>query len=112
MLPESLHVRTQVPRGVFFETGVGTTPPAAALVEQYDPVVVRIEETSRASVTASARAAVDKERGLPVGIAAFLKIDLVLSGHPEVTVVERLYFRIEIATWFLRCRCRHLSGTV
>ena len=67
---------------------------ASALVEQDDTVGLRVEEAAVDGAGGGARAAVDEDRGLAVGLARFLEVDLVEAGI-EVFRAVRFDLRVE-----------------
>jgi hypothetical protein len=90
VLPQPLDVGDQVPGRVVDQTGVRPALAAAALIEQHDPVALRIEEPAHLRVGAPARAAVQEHGGLAVGIAALLEVDLVQLRDAEKAGPVRL----------------------
>jgi hypothetical protein len=73
VLPQPLHVGEQVLGGVVAHVGGGIAgmrraAPASALVEQDDPVAIRIEVLASARLASPAGAAVHEQGGLPSGL--------------------------------------------
>ena len=92
VLTESLHVCEQVLGGVRAHVGVRiacvrSAAPGAALVEEHDAIAVLVERPAGASFQTGAGPAVNDRRGLAVGIAAGLPIDVVAVAHVEHPVV-------------------------
>ncbi len=88
-------VGDQVPGGVFFDASVRPTATGAALIEQDDPVVARVEKSSLIGFGAAAGAAVDKQDGLAVRIAALLEVHLMDGRHTQKSGAVRLVQREE-----------------
>ncbi len=77
MLTKLLYVIDQIPGGIFLDAGVRTTAPGTALIEQHDPIVFGIEESSLIGLGTAAGTAVNEEHRLTLRIAALLVIQLV-----------------------------------
>jgi hypothetical protein len=95
---QPLHVGDQVPGRILFETRVRPAAAAATLVKKNDAIACGIEEPARACVAAGARSAVQENRGLARGIAAFLPVDLVAVADGQKPVAARFDGRIESAS--------------
>ncbi len=92
---ESLDVRDQVRRRVARQVDVGPArvrgaPAAVPLVEQDDPVRLRIEQPRLPRRAARARPAVQHDCGLAKRIPACLPVHEVAVAHVEQAVLERL----------------------
>jgi hypothetical protein len=74
----------------------GSAAAAAALIQQDDAVVGRIEESSLVGVTAATGAAVQENYSLPGRIAALFVIYMVYFGSLEPSALVGLKFRIQI----------------
>ena len=103
MLAQALDVGDQIPGGVVGEVGMRRGAPAAALVEQDDPVLFRVVELAHLRAAAAARAAMQQDHGLSVRIAALLVIQRVAVVDGELADVVWLDGGIEVA---------HVSGSV
>jgi hypothetical protein len=95
VLAQQLHVGDQVVRGVGGQVGgrvarVRAAAAAVALVEQDDPVALRVERAPLAVAAPRAGAAVHDERGLAFRVAADLPVDEVAVADVEQAVVVRL----------------------
>jgi hypothetical protein len=84
-----------MPGRVLLQAGMGTATSTAALIEQHDAVLIRIEEPPGPGIAPRAGATVYEHYWLAVRISAFLEIDLVPRGYLDIPVIERLYLRIE-----------------
>src|SRR2546426_5497950 len=73
---------------------VRNTSAASTLVEQHDPVRGRIEKSAHARRASRARAAVEEQCRLPLGVATNLPIDEVAVADVEHALVERLDRRV------------------
>ena len=78
-----LDVVDQVPRRVVDERRVRGALAASALVEDDDPVRVRVEEAAMVRFRPEARASVKEDHRPPVCVAALFEIELVHVGHTE-----------------------------
>ena len=76
---------------------MGPAAPAAALIEQDDPVSRGIEKTPRPRVAACAGTAVQEDRRLAARIAALFPVNLVAVTDGQVTLAMRFDGRIESA---------------
>jgi hypothetical protein len=94
VLPEALHVGAQVPGGVVLEPRVRLAAAAATLIEQNDPVNIRIEEPAGAFVAPGARATMDEDNRLAVRVTAFLVENPVGLGYREDSIIEGLNLRV------------------
>jgi hypothetical protein len=97
---QPLHVGEQVLGGVVAHVGGGIAgmrraAPASALVEQDDPVAIRIEVLASARLASPAGAAVHEQGGFAVGVAAGLPVHAVAVTHVEHPVVVRVDRRVQ-----------------
>ena len=74
---------------------VRRAPPAAALVEEHDPVGGRVEVAPPAGGAAGAGAAVQHDRRLPGRAPADLPVEAVAVAGPEHAALVRLDLRVE-----------------
>src|SRR5690606_9149324 len=100
VLAQPLDVCDEVPRRVRGEIRLGIArvreaAPAAALVEQHDPVSRRIKESPMLGVYTPAGPAVQEHDGLAVGTAALLPEDLLSVPHWEPPEGVRLDRRVQ-----------------
>ena len=58
-------------------------PPTPALVEEHDPVAVRIEVAAIPGAATRTRAAMNDQRRLAAGITACLPVDVVAVAYVE-----------------------------
>ncbi len=70
--------------------------PAAALIEQDDPVMLRVEEPAMKGLTSGTRTAVQEHDGCAFGIAAFLDPKGVQVRHLELELKVRFDLRIQL----------------
>ena len=86
MLSQLFHVSEQMRSGVALKarlkgTGVWPAPPAVALIEEYEAVGAGIKQPAVPGSTSRARAAVQDDGWLAMGIATGLPIDEVAVIH-------------------------------
>jgi hypothetical protein len=93
--PQDFDIVDQVPGRIVIETCVRRAPAAAALIEQHDPVDIRIEEPPHIGVATAAGTAVEEYHRLAVRIAAFLVIHAMAVADIEHAGAIRLDRRIE-----------------
>ena len=79
VLAHALQVGNQVPGRVLLNASVGRALPAAALVDQDDPVPARIKEAPVLRAGAAARTTMQKHHGFACGVARLLPIDVMQS---------------------------------
>ena len=101
VLAQLLHVRDQVRGGVDRQAGVRVAgvrraAPAAALVEQHDPVALRVEAAAHVRHGALAGAAVQEHGGLAAGVAGGFPVDEVPVADVQHPLVVRLDRRIQL----------------
>ena len=72
-------------------------PAAAALVEQHDAVLRRVEQPTLGRARAAARAAVQEHDGLAVGVARGLPVHLLAVADVEHAGVVRFDLGVEVA---------------
>src|SRR5262245_28592047 len=101
VLAQELHVCQQMLGRVDAHVGcriacVRSASPAAALVEQHDPIAGGVERSARAPFAARAGPTVDDEPRLALRIAARLPVEGVAVAHVEDAVVVRLGWRIRL----------------
>ena len=77
--------------------------PTPALVEEHDPVTLRIEVAATSDTAAGTRAAMNNQCRLAIGITARLPIDVVAVAYVEQTVRERLGGWIPLHTYEVTC---------
>jgi hypothetical protein len=87
---DPLHVLDEVPRRVVGEVRVRRRAPAAALVEQHDAVLGRVEELPVPGLDAAARAAVHEDDRLALRVAALLDVQLVHRRHLQAVRAKGL----------------------
>src|ERR1700744_2498015 len=104
---QTLDIGDQVPGRILDEAGTRTAASAAALIEHHDAIVVRVEKLPRAFVGSRAGTAVQENRRLAGGIAAFLIINLVYVRDAQVAVTIGLERRGQFAA---RCTSRTGAG--
>ena len=92
---QALDVGDQVPGGVVVEAGMRTRAAAAALVEQQHAILVWIEQPAMLGRAAGARAAMQEDRRLALGVAADFPIDLVAIAGVEMAGVIGLDLWVE-----------------
>src|SRR5690606_12417958 len=100
VLAEQLDVGHEMPGGVEPHVDVGVagvrcTATASALVEEDDPVHLRIEELPVPCRGAAAGPAVQELDGLAVGVSAMLPVDAVSIAVEQVARLVRLDRRIQ-----------------
>jgi hypothetical protein len=66
-----------------------SAPPTPALVEEHDPVTLRIEIAATSDTAARTRAAMNDQCRLAMGITARLPIDAIAVAYIKQTVRER-----------------------
>jgi hypothetical protein len=98
VLAQPFHVGDQVPGRVLLETRMRPAAAAAALVEEDDAIACGIEKPPRTRIAAGAWAAVQENRRLARGIAAFFPVDLVAVADGQMPVAARLDGWIESAS--------------
>src|SRR6266480_6548649 len=87
MLAQFLDISDEMPGGVFFQTCVGRAPARTALIEEHNPVSLRIKELAIFWNQAAARPAVQKHHRLSFRIPALLVIKLVNVRHFQTASV-------------------------
>jgi hypothetical protein len=65
---QCLDIRDQIPGRVVHETGMRSTFATAALIEEHEAILTRIEELPHPGVRAAAWSTVQKHTGLPFGL--------------------------------------------
>ena len=98
--PQQLDVGDQVPGGVEAQVGVGRAHvgrglPAAALVEQHDPVLLRVEEPPVPRGGARTGTPVQEHDRLAVGVAGLLPVDALPVAGQQVPGLVRLDVGVE-----------------
>ncbi len=91
MRSHALQVCDQIPRGVVLQLGMRCGFAAPALVEQHDPITLRIEELTMIGRDPAAGAAVQKHHRNAVGIAALLDVHGMPIVHGKSVRNVRLY---------------------
>jgi hypothetical protein len=99
MLAQAFHVGDQVMGGVGGQisgrvAGVGHAPATVALVEQDDAVALGIEDAALTRRATRARASMNDQRWLALGITADLPVDEMAVAGVEMPVAIRLDRRI------------------
>ncbi len=89
-LAQRLHVADEVVRGVVGQLSQGFRAAGAALVEDDDAIVIRVEEPAVDRRRAGAGSAMQEHRRRPIGIAALLPIHLVRPAQLERAGLIRL----------------------
>src|ERR1700730_9995823 len=74
-----------MPRGVVHETSMRATSAAAALIEEHDTILLRIEEATHVLLGASTGAAVKEQRWLSSRVPALLEVNAVVRIGAKVT---------------------------
>jgi hypothetical protein len=100
VLAEPLHVGEQVLGGVVAHVGGGIAgmrraTPATALVEQDEPVAIRMEILTSAGLAAPPGSAVHEQSGFAVGVAADLPVHAVSVANVEPSVLVRVDRRVQ-----------------
>jgi hypothetical protein len=87
---ERLQVRDEVPRRVLFERSMRGGFAAAALVEEDDPIRVRVKEATVVRLCPEARPAVQEHDRLATSTATLLVVELVDGRDAEAPRGVRL----------------------
>jgi hypothetical protein len=101
---------SRCPGGVVAHVGgeiarVGCAPPATALVEQDEPVAIRVEVLASPRLAPPPGAAVDEQGGFAVGVAADLPVHAVAVAnveHPMLVGIDRRVQGLGMSRSFVR----------
>ena len=97
VLAELLDIGHEVPRRVRLQARVRRALPAAALVEEDDPVLLGVEEPPHLAVRSAAGSAVEEDDRLARRVPALLEVELVQVGDAEPSGPVRLDLGVEPA---------------
>src|SRR5215470_20381105 len=91
MLAQPLDVRDQMPGCVFFQGSMWSAIACPSLIEQYNSIGCRVEESAIVCDQSAAGAAVKKDNGLAVRVPALLVINVMGFGYLQHPMLVRLY---------------------